>query len=445
MLHRFISHVQQQHLFPTGQQVLLAVSGGVDSVVLAHLMHSAGFPFAVAHCNFHLRPIDCDRDEQFVRQLAQRYDAPIFVAQFDTLNYARQQHLCVEDAARRLRYEYFEQVRSQQDYAAILTAHHRNDAAETFFINLLRGTGLSGLHGILPIQGHIVRPLLPFGREEIEAYALKQQLQHVEDVTNASLQYRRNQVRHQVLPLLRQLQPSADQALDQTIQHLQSVERLYNALLEPLRQQLVVYQPDGTVLIRLQLPFPDSQSQLLYELCRPFGFNYATIEDILSASQSGRHFYSSTHQALLDRQCLIVQPLQSSPSQPLPRLHIHTTRNFDFHALDWRRLPPTTAYFDADRLKLPLTLRHWHEGDRFQPLGMSHGTQLLSDFFSDHKYSLIEKQNQWLLVDANDTIHWIVGRRTAHPARVTPSTTTLLSVSLISPTNDEPQFLPNNS
>jgi tRNA(Ile)-lysidine synthetase-like protein len=261
----------------------------------------------------------------------------------------------------------------------------------------------------------------------------------------ADRNHRRNQVRHQVLPLLRQLQPSADQALDQTIQHLQSVERLYNALLEPLRQQLVVHQPDGTVLIRLQLPFPNIQSQLLYELCRPFGFNYATIEDILSASQSGRHFYSSTHQALLDRQCLIVQPLQSSPSQPLPRLHIHTTRNFDFHALDWRRLPLTTAYFDADRLKLPLTLRHWHEGDRFQPLGMSHGTQLLSDFFSDHKYSLIEKQNQWLLVDANDTIHWIVGRRTAHPARVTPSTTTLLSVSLISPTNDEPQFLPNNS
>ena len=430
MLRQFISHIQQQHLFPTGQQVLLAVSGGIDSVVLAHLMHEAGYPFAVAHCNFHLRPGDCDRDELFVRQLAQRYGVPIFVEEFDTRGYARQEHLCVEDAARRLRYNFFEQVRRQQNYAAILTAHHRNDAAETFFINLLRGTGLSGLHGILPVQGHVVRPLLPFGREDIEAYAAQHQLQHVEDVTNASLQYRRNQIRHQLLPLLRQMQPSCDHAIAQTISHLQSVEKLYNTLLEPLRQQLVSPQPDGTVMVNLQLPFKDNQSQLLFEMLRPYGFSHSVVVDILSTSQSGRHFYSPTHHALLDRQRLVIEPLSPVEERALPVVHITQTEQFNYRTLDWKSLPPTMALFDADKVVLPLALRHWREGDRFQPLGMAVGTQLLSDYFSDHKYTLIDKRSQLLLVDATDSILWIVGRRTAHPSRVTPTTTRLLTVTI---------------
>ena len=430
MLPQFISHVQQQHLFPTGQEVLLAVSGGIDSVVLAHLMHAAGFPFAIAHCNFHLRPDDCNRDEQFVRQLALQYGVPIFVAQFDTLNYARQFHLCVEDAARKLRYDFFEQVRSQQGYAAILTAHHRDDSAETFFINLLRGTGLTGLHGILPVQGHVVRPLLPFGRDEIETYAAAHGLSHVEDATNASLLYRRNQIRHLLLPLLRELQPTADHAIAQTIRHLQSVEQLYNTLLQPLRSQLVHPQPDGTVRIALPMPVQSNEEQLLFELLRPSGFNYATVVDILSSTHSGRQFYSATHHAVLDRQQLIVEPLASKVSHPLPPLRTAQIKNFSYSSLDWKALPPTTALFDADKVLLPLSLRHWREGDRFQPLGMTRGTQLVSDFFSDHKYSLPDKQRQLLLVDAADNILWIVGRRTAHPPRVTPTTTTLLTVSV---------------
>lgn len=393
-------------------------------------MHAAGFPFAVAHCNFHLRPGDCDRDEQFVRQLAQQYGVPIHVAQFDTLDYAQKMHLCVEDAARRLRYAYFEEVRVQQGYAAVLTAHHRDDAAETFFINLLRGTGLSGLHGILPVHDHVVRPMLPFGREEIEAYANQNHLAHVEDVTNASLQYRRNQVRHQLLPMLRQFQPSADHAIQQTIRHLQSVESLYDELLQPLRRQLVKQQPDGTVWVSLQIPSQENQTQLLYELIRPYGFNYASAQDILSASQSGRHFYSSTHHALLDRQHLEIEPLDGVDPIPIPQFRADETQDFDFHTLDWKALPANMALFDADKVVRPLALRHWRKGDRFQPLGMPRGTQLLSDFFTDHKYSLTSKQRQLLLVDATDSILWIVGRRTAHPFRVTPATRRLLSVSL---------------
>lgn len=425
----------QQHLFPTGQQVLLAISGGIDSVVLAHLMHSAGYPFAIAHCNFNLRPGDCDRDERFVRALSERYQVPFHLARFDTAEYAHEHKLCIEDAARQLRYDYFEALRIQYGYAAILTAHHRDDAAETFFINLLRGTGLAGLHGILPVQGHIVRPLLPFGRDEIEAYAREQGLSHVEDTTNASLDYRRNQVRHQVLPLLRQLQPSADRAMQQTIQHLQSVEQLYQALLQPLRKRLLIPREDGSILVRLSvsgsLGIPaENLPQLLFELLRPFGFNMADISDMLSSSHSGRRFLSATHEAVLDRDSLILVSrgmTEESSAVPDFSMRFSPHNPVEFNP---RSLPQDTAVFDADTVVLPLRLRHWREGDRFQPLGMVHGTQLVSDYFSDHKFSLIDKQCQLLLVDATDAVIWIVGRRTDHPHRVTPHTQRLLTVEI---------------
>ncbi|MCQ2260793.1 MAG: tRNA lysidine(34) synthetase TilS [Bacteroidales bacterium] len=430
MLQQFLAHTQQQHLFPTGQQVLLAVSGGVDSSVLAHLMYAAGYPFAIAHCNFALRPGDCDRDERFVRDMAERYHVPFHLARFDTLAYAHEHKLCIEDAARKLRYTFFEQVMSEQGYAAILTAHHRDDASETFFLNLLRGTGLAGLHGILPVQGHIVRPLLPFGRDEIERYAAEQGLAHVEDVTNSSLDYRRNQVRHQVMPLLRELQPAADRSLQQTMQHLQSVEQLYHALLQPLRSRLLTHHEDGSIRVRLSTPdalgLPErTLPQLFFELLRPYGFNMAEVSDILHASHPGRRFLSATHVAVLDRGMLLITPKEGL-QEALP--------SFSFslapcpEGFNPRRLPRHTAVFDADTVVQPLRLRPWREGDRFQPLGMAHGTQLLSDYFSDHKFSLLDKQRQLLLVDAEDAILWIVGCRTDHPHRVTPQTHTILTV-----------------
>ena len=438
MLQKFIAHIQQQHLFPTGQQVLLAVSGGIDSVVLAHLMHAAGYPFAIAHCNFHLRPTECDRDESFVRQLAATYTVPIHVAQFDTRSHATVHHQSIEQAARQLRYDYFEQLRQQHAYAAILTAHHRDDSTETLFLNLLRGTGLAGLHGILPIQGHIVRPLLPFGRADIEAYAMQQHLAHVEDSTNASHDYLRNQIRHRLLPLLRELQPAADHTLQQTILHLQSTEQLYQTLLTPLLQQLTLVQPDGTIRIKLSDSVLDPLSitgnpqlrlQLYYELLKPYGFNAHTVDDILSATQSGKIFHSPTHTAHLDRNQLILHPSTPTPlsTSPLPPITIHTSSPEAFNP---KLLPANQAAFDADTITLPLRLRHWHMGDRFQPLGMSQGSQLLSDYFSDHKYSLPDKQTQLLLVDANDSILWIVGRRTSHPHRITSRTHLALIVEI---------------
>lgn len=432
MLKQFTAHIQQQHLLSQDQEVLLAISGGIDSVVLAHLMYSAGYRFAIAHCNFHLRPSDCDRDEHFVRQLAARYGVPFHVAHFNTMAEAERRGQGVEEAARFLRYNYFEQLIQQHEYASVFTAHHRDDVAETFFLNLMRGTGLAGLHGILPVQGHVVRPMLIFSREQITAYAQEHQLEHVEDVTNASLEYRRNQIRHLLMPLLRQLQPSVDETLQQTILHLQATEQLYQHLLQPYREQLIRHLDEGRIEVNLVgLPSDEGfRCQMLFEILKPFGFKADIVSDILSATQSGKIFVSTAYSALLDRQKLILTPLASTSLNDIDNvvLNVETIPREDF-LLDLKHLPENMAVFDADKVAKPLTLRHWHEGDRFQPLGMKQGTQLLSDFFIDHKYTLWEKQEQLLLVDAHDQILWIVNRRTSHPSRVTPSTTTILQVS----------------
>ena len=438
MLHQFIAHVSQQHLFPTGQQVLLAVSGGIDSIVLAHLMHSAGYPFAIAHCNFHLRPGDCDRDEAFVRSLAQEYDVPIHVAHFQTDEYARTHGLGTEDAARRLRYEWFADLCRDKGYPVLLTAQHRDDSNETFFLNLLRGTGLTGLHGIQAVNGLVVRPLLPFSRADIEEYAHRHDLLHVEDSTNATLLYRRNQIRHRLMPLLREIQPAADEAVSHTVANLQSTERLYRALLAPLRNRLLTTMPDGTLCLSLDFSalFPAEtdrdrlSAQLLYELLHPYGFNAAMVSDIMSAETPGRRFHSPTHTALFDRGSLLITPRQAQQCDVLPAVQLQMLSAAEPHP-DPRSLPTNQLLLDADTVALPLSLRHWRAADRFQPLGMPHGTQLVSDFFSDHKYSLLDKQRQLLLVDADGRILWIVGRRTAHHCRVTTASQRLILVTVV--------------
>ena len=437
MLHTFVNHVNRQHLFPTGREVLLAVSGGVDSVVLARLMHDAGFPFAIAHCNFRLRPGDCDRDEAFVRDLATAYGVPFHLSRFDTADDAAAHGLGIEDATRRLRYDWFLSLCRDHGYPALLTAHHADDAAETFFLNLLRGTGLAGLHGILPVTDRqgiaIVRPLLPFSRADIEAYAAREGLSHVEDSTNASLRYRRNQVRHRLLPLLRELQPAFPEAMRQTVANLQSTERLYRHLLAPLRDRYLIAQPDGTLRLALADLLADQPAdlhfQLLFEFLHPLGFFSSQLRDLLSLPQSGARFLTATHQACLHRGTLLIAPLNSQFSIPNSQFSISTYPVSQLPP-DFKSLAATTAFFDADTLRLPLSMRHWREGDRFQPLGMEHGTQLVSDYFSDHHVALPDKQRQLLLVDADDTILWLVGRRTSHPHRITSGTRQVLQVSL---------------
>ncbi|MCQ2278398.1 MAG: tRNA lysidine(34) synthetase TilS [Bacteroidales bacterium] len=445
-----------RNLFCPEQKGLLAVSGGIDSTALCHLMHQARFAFSIAHCNFHLRPGDCDRDEYFVRELAKRYGVNLYVAQFDTYAYATQYGQSIEEAARNLRYQFFNDILDgkvepqwkapdsdvKESLAYIATAHHRDDSTETFFINLLRGTGLAGLHGIPSVNGNIVRPLLPFGRDEIEQYAQMNGLSHVEDFTNATTAYKRNQIRLQLMPLLREIEPNIDRTMQQNIARLADAEKIYQSYISLVRGQVLVQKEDGCSIAISEIEKLSPPRTLLFELIREFGFSISQVDEILKGlhSQSGLQFYSRTHRIVKDRSQLLIFCISPSletgdliiekdtSSVLLTNGKVMRVRLFANQPSFVPSKSKDTACLDSELIQWPLSIRHWKEGDRFKPFGMK-GTRLVSDYFSDQKFSLIEKEQALLLVDAKDTILWIIGHRVAHYP-VKPSTKNILILSI---------------
>lgn len=428
MLQRFIDYINKQHLFPSTGEVLLAVSGGRDSVALMHLMQSAGFRFSVAHCNFHLRPGDCDRDEAFVRSLAKEYDVTYYSAEFNTHDYARQTGASVEEAARTLRYNFFHQLCRQYGFACVATAHHRDDSVETFFLNLFRGTGIAGLHGIRPKSGEVVHPMLCFSREEINRYVTFHQLQYVEDSTNAELEARRNRIRLQLMPLLRQLYPSVDAIMEANIERFSEAEEVYSHYVESIREKLV--QEDMTISHAVRISLADVEGlsprrTLLFELLRPYSFNVSVVDSLAAPSgiPTGRQFLSPTHRMVVDRGSLLISPL----TQPVPP-------DISFERIPFSELPSLqvtsdVALLDAALLHEPLSLRRWQPADRFYPFGMKH-SRLISDFLKDLKVSAVEKDNVYVLVDNDGRIVWVVGYRSDNRFRVTDQTKTVLRVTL---------------
>lgn len=444
------------NLFCPEQKGLLAVSGGIDSTVLCHLMHQARFSFSIAHCNFHLRPGDCDRDESFVRELAKRYGVNLYVAQFDTIAYATQYGQSIEEAARNLRYQFFNDILDgkvepqwkapdsdvKESLAYIATAHHRDDSTETFFINLLRGTGLAGLHGIPSVNGNIVRPLLSFGRDEIEQYAQENGLAHVEDYTNATTAYKRNQIRLQLMPLLREIEPNIDRAMQQNIARLSDAEKIYQSYIALVRGQVLAQKEDGYSIAISEIEKLSPQRTLLFELIREFGFSISQVDEILNGlhSQSGLQFYSKTHRIVKDRTQLLVFRFTLSPESDNLIIEkknsnvLLSNGNVMRVSLiaNYPSFEPSkskdTACLNAEQIQWPLSVRHWKEGDRFKPFGMK-GTRLVSDYFSDQKFSLIEKEQTLLLVDSKDTILWIIGHRVAHYP-IKPSTKNILILTI---------------
>lgn len=415
------------------------MSGGIDSVVLAHLLLSVGYRFEVAHCNFHLRPGECDRDEDFVRRLTAQWGLQLHVAEFDTMAYASTHHLSVEDAARRLRYSFFARCVADYDNTRVLTAHHRDDAAETFFINLLRGSGINGLLGIHPLSWLrftdppicVAHPMLPFSRADIVAYAQAQTLDHVEDSSNRSPDYLRNRIRHELMPLLRSLSPAADDSLNQSIRNLTETAAVYNGEIERVRSS-VLHRDGRCCFIMLDdLKALQPLATWLFELLHPFGFNRSQISDIGKSlsRQSGACFYSPTHRLFHERDRLLLTPIGADTTQSV-KLHCDVFA-IDTYLERFHSLKTTTdvALFDADRVKLPTHLRFWRQGDRFHPFGMR-GSRLLSDFFSDSKMTRMERERQWLLCDADDVILWVVGRRTSSCCAVTSNTQRVLRYSL---------------
>ncbi len=430
MIDQFQLYINRCNLIAEGDKLILALSGGIDSMVLADLLLKTKVEFVAAHCNFHLRGEESDGDERFVREFAEKNGVRCFVRYFETEKYAAEQGISIEMAARDLRYAWFEQLRQQLGYDKIAVAHHADDQAETFFINLLRGAGLRGLKGMLPQNGVIIRPLLWASREQIHQYAVENQIAWREDHTNAESVYLRNRIRNQLLPVFDELQKDAREGLYKSLEHLSAENELYRALLKEKLVQIV--ERDGEIqrlpyskLVKTKVPEPvegpTSSFQLLFEWLRNYGFNTDQCHFIFEAMETGigNKYYSSTHQLVIGRNELQLSEIKAIEDEELQIEIGEEEILFPVH-LCFSQLEktadfiidksPDVAQLDFDKLKFPLALRHWRKGDRFHPLGMK-GSKLLSDFFVDHKFTEQQKRNVFLLASADGDIAWVVGYR----------------------------------
>ncbi|MDF7810244.1 tRNA lysidine(34) synthetase TilS [Hymenobacter sp. YC55] len=439
MLDQVRQYIEEHHLFSlTNDPLLVAVSGGQDSVVLADVLHRLGVQFAIAHCHFGLRGEEADADEQFVRKLAKKYEVPYFAEFFQTKAYAEQEGISTQMAARALRYEWFERLRQTQGLAYIATAHHQRDAAETMLLNLTHGTGLAGLHGIPPKNGFLVRPLLGIGKPELFEYLVENHLIWREDASNDSPVYQRNRLRQEVLPVLREINPNLDQTLQFTAERVGGAEEIVRRYVQDTAAQAQRTEEEVTYLNIGMLQRTAATTLVLHELLRPFGFSFPVVKDIVASfpSEPGRRFESPTHRLVKDREQLVItrktltkfgthQIQAGQEALKIDGLHLRLELN-EAAGLDIPR-GKAIAALDADLLKFPLIVRPWQEGDWFMPIGMK-GKKKLSDFLIDQKVPLNLKDNVFVLASGDGKIAWVVGFRPDERFKVTEKTERVLVV-----------------
>ena len=408
---------------PSGKYIL-ALSGGIDSMVLADMLLKSKTDFVLAHCNFHLRGEESDGDEQFVRDFAERNGLTLYVKQFDTMSYAKEHGVSIEMAARDLRYAWFEELRQQLGYDKIAVAHHADDQLETFFINLLRGAGIRGLKGMQPVNGNIIRPLLDKSREEIHQYAIENGIKWREDHTNAETQFLRNKIRHELLPVIDSISKEGRASILKSINHLASENELYRELVDEKLFQIV--KQDGEVQKTSYLS--TLNSQLLFEWLRDYGFNSDQVHFIYEAmnGQPGTSFFSSTHKVTIERDGVELTPICQHDKTQVELVYEQHPNDYNF-VID---KSPEVAQLDYDKLTFPLKLRIWQAGDRFYPLGMK-GSRLISDFLKDLKLTTRQKEECQVLTTAKDEIVWVVGRRVDERFKVTDKTKTILKIQMV--------------
>lgn len=429
-LQSFRAFISRHQLFKPGQKILLAVSGGKDSVLMVHLFKQAGFDFGIAHCNFQLRADESQRDEAFVKLLAATLEVPFHVIHFNTKAYAKAHRSSTQMAARDLRYQWFEQIREQEGYAAIALAHHQNDAIETMLINLTRGTGISGLHGIAPKRGQLIRPLLFLNREDIEALIQREQINYVEDSSNGTDHYARNKIRLHVIPQLKAINPSLERTFAQNIQRFQEAEAIIQQTVADLRNRILNESPAGITLQIEAIRALNPQSLLCYELLKPFNFTESLVGELLNAleKQSGTSFYSTTHRVTIDRQQLIITPIAAAAANNNCLIHPADAQvELPQHTLSIRYeqgnqfFKDGKAYADYDLLIFPLVVRTRQAGDVFVPLGMKTHKKL-SNFLVDEKVPLPEKDKIPLILNGNGDIIWVGGMRQDNRYKVQATT-----------------------
>ncbi|MFP4092958.1 MAG: tRNA lysidine(34) synthetase TilS [Cyclobacteriaceae bacterium] len=436
MLEEFIKYHRETQLFPASETVLLAVSGGIDSIVMAELFARANFSFAIAHCNFRLRGEASDGDEAFVKGLAAHYEVPFFAKKFDTEACAKDKQVSIQMAARELRYQWFKDITRENDIHHIALAHHQNDVLETMLFNLSKGTGLSGLHGILPRRGKLIRPLLFANKVMIENFASQNQLEWREDSSNADTKYTRNLLRHKVLPVMEQINPNLYQTLQLTAERIRGAETLMLYLVEQLRRESTTHKGQDFFIHLPKLSGLPGLAVIIHELIKDYGFQYMQSREIVLAlnqkekQKVGRIFESPTHRLNIDRHDLIVSPRKEEET------NLEIEINGDVHRLLTDEMELSMKVLDAqqycimplkniaaldhEKLRFPLKMRKWREGDWFFPLGMN-AKKKLSDFMIDTKIPLNLKDKIFVLTSGEDII-WVMGHRIDHRFRVTEET-----------------------
>ena len=438
MLRKFFEYINEKHLFEPHQKVLLAVSGGIDSMVLLHLFEKSEFDYGVVHCNFQLRESDSNKDEEFVRKQVLMHGVPFFSTRFDTEDYARVNGISIEMAARELRYSYFEKIRTENHFDFIATAHHQDDLLETFFLNLSRKTGIRGLTGIKEKTGNIIRPLLFASRKEIEDIARTNFIGFREDHTNSEVVYQRNFIRHRILPVFSELNPAFKNNLSETIGNLREVEDVFSFFMQKEKNKVVSVAGDEvSVSIEnlLRFAFPKG---LLFEILTPYNFNADVIDQVFKSLENlpGKQFFSKTHRLVKDRVHLFITPLPESEDRifyiekddmelfaPFD-LAIEKVQGNHFEIVKSSKI----ACLDMDKLEFPLLIRKWQHGDYFQPLGMK-GFKKLSDFLIDEKIPVHEKENIWLLCSGQKIV-WVIGRRIDNRFKITRETRQVFKIEI---------------
>lgn len=449
MLQSFLNYIKKEQLFNSGNTCLLAISGGIDSVVMIDLFAKAKFKFAVAHCNFQLRTQASNEDEEFVKQLAEQHKVVFHSKRFETKKYAEQEGVSIQMAARDLRYDWFKELRFENKYSFIATAHHQDDNLETILLNLTKGTSLKGLRGILPKNESIIRPLLSFEKKDIEAYAKKNNLIWREDASNQSTKYERNKIRLEVIPILKELNPKLLENLNQNTSYLRDTEAIYETGLSKNLQRVVEQKDDENYISIRKLQKINGYATVLYEFLKSKGFNSKQVQQIIESlnSESGKVFESKTHQLIKDRKFLIVaEKVNKNKTHHLIDIKQKSVElsnlKFDINLVENKNTFTAEAFkeflpknenevkLQYSKLAFPLRLRHWQQGDFFYPFGMNKKKQKLSKYFKNQKFNLLEKDKIWILEDDKKRIVWVVGHRIDDRFAISRNTKKIYSIIL---------------
>ena len=435
MLSEFNKYNAENNLIKPGDKVLLAVSGGIDSMVMAHLFHHLGYKTGIAHCNFSLRGDDSDNDETMVREYAVKNNIPFFTTRFHTKEFAKERGLSIQMAARELRYEWFEEVRKKNGFDSIAVAHNLNDNIETLLLNMVRGTGLAGMTGMKPVSNHIIRPLLFATRNEIIEYCLKYKIIYREDKSNSDTKYTRNKIRHLIIPVLKEINPSIESTLNDTAKRFTGINEVLSEYISVVREKVSENRNELTTFKITLLKEYLNNSTILFELFRPFGINSSQSEDLLKVikGKTGGFIITQTHRILKNRQELIVSERHGIQETCIIVKNIAGLRKVPvFVSASYIKIDnsykipsdPLIACIDCEKLSFPLVIRKWKSGDHFYPLGMKQQKKL-SDYFVDNKYSKIDKEEVFIL-ESDGNIVWIIGDRIDDRYRITESTRKVL-------------------